>query len=63
VYNKRWAKKLNVFNSTSFASKALIYALKKVEAREPAVTTKPLMEAEIVTDLMKDLVERSQPIE
>jgi hypothetical protein len=63
VYSKHWAKKLNVFNSTSFASKALIYALKKVEAREPAVTTKPLMEAEIVTDLMKDLVERSRPIE
>lgn len=60
TYSKAWAKKLNVFNSTSFAAKALLYALKHVKPKEPMIETKPIMEAEVVGDLMKEILSKSE---
>lgn len=51
---------MNVFNSTSFAAKALLYALKHVKPKEPMIETKPIMEAEVVGDLMKEILSKSE---
>jgi retron-type reverse transcriptase len=55
-------EELNVFNSTTFASKSLAYVLKHLRALKPKEVTKPLQEAAIVTNLLRNLVDKAKPI-